>query len=70
MLTKSPLTHHSLFQILDAIRDGCDVRGMYYWTLMDNIEWHEGFAVKFGLFEWDPKKGVHQVRSTERAAGM
>eukprot|EP00798_Chlamydomonas_sp_ICE-L_P003474 gene3474-13535_t len=38
----------------DAINDGYDVRGVYFWTLMDNIEWHEGFHVKFGLCEWDP----------------
>eukprot|EP00798_Chlamydomonas_sp_ICE-L_P014467 gene14467-20483_t len=39
-----------------AIKDGYDVRGFYVWTLMDNIEWHEGFHVKYGLYEWDPVK--------------
>jgi hypothetical protein len=24
---------------------------------MDNIEWHHGFNMKFGLYEWDPTKG-------------
>ena len=24
---------------------------------MDNIEWHHGFKMKFGLYEWDPVKG-------------
>eukprot|EP00195_Chlamydomonas_chlamydogama_P008762 CAMPEP_0202896722 /NCGR_PEP_ID=MMETSP1392-20130828/5659_1 /ASSEMBLY_ACC=CAM_ASM_000868 /TAXON_ID=225041 /ORGANISM="Chlamydomonas chlamydogama, Strain SAG 11-48b" /LENGTH=537 /DNA_ID=CAMNT_0049582169 /DNA_START=105 /DNA_END=1718 /DNA_ORIENTATION=+ len=40
--------------VLKCIQDGYDVRGIYFWTLMDNIEWHEGFHVKFGLYEWDP----------------
>lgn len=45
----------SVLQILRAIADGYDVRGVYYWTLMDNIEWHHGFNMKFGLYEWDPQ---------------
>eukprot|EP00798_Chlamydomonas_sp_ICE-L_P012374 gene12374-15560_t len=55
--------------ILRAIKDGYDVRGVYFWTLMDNIEWHEGFHVKFGLCEWDPilqranwHEGFHVVK--------
>ena len=35
-----------------AIADGYPVYGVYYWTLMDNIEWHEGFHIKYGLYEW------------------
>lgn len=41
-------------QILKAIRDGYDVRGLYYWTLLDNFEWNAGYLMKFGLFHWDP----------------
>jgi hypothetical protein len=44
-------------QVLGALADGVDVRGVFFWTLTDNIEWHEGFHMKFGLYEWCPVKG-------------
>ena len=33
-------------QILRALGDGVDVRGMYYWTLLDNFEWNAGYSIK------------------------
>ena len=42
------------FQIERAIKDGIDVRGMFYWTLIDNFEWAEGYDIRFGLYEWNP----------------
>lgn len=54
---------------MKSLRDGYDVRGMYYWTLMDNIEWHEGFHMKFGLFEWDPAAPANEVRTQKLYCG-
>jgi len=42
-----------LYALYKAIMDGYDIRGYFYWTLMDNFEWAEGYAMKFGLYEVD-----------------
>ena len=40
-------------QVYRAIEDGIPVKGYYHWSFIDNFEWREGFAKKFGLIEVD-----------------
>jgi beta-glucosidase len=46
------LTEH-LVELNDAIKGGVDVRGFYYWSLLDNFEWQFGYSKKFGLISVD-----------------
>ena len=43
-----------LAHVADAIAAGADVRGYFYWSLMDNFEWAEGWARHFGLIGLEP----------------
>jgi beta-glucosidase len=36
-----------------CLRDGIDVRGYFYWSLLDNFEWARGYGTLFGLVSVD-----------------
>lgn len=42
-----------LHEIGRAISSGINVKGFFYWSLLDNLEWHLGYDPKFGLIEVD-----------------
>ncbi|MCA9661557.1 MAG: glycoside hydrolase family 1 protein [Myxococcales bacterium] len=51
-----------LYAVARAIIDGVDVRGFFYWSLLDNFEWAEGWSMKFGLYALDPKTQARTLR--------
>ena len=38
---------------LEARREGVDLRGYFYWSLIDNFEWQYGYSKRFGLVHID-----------------
>ena len=42
-----------LKEVYHAIQSGLDIRGYFYWSLLDNYEWVEGFNPRFGLIDVD-----------------
>jgi beta-glucosidase len=36
-----------------CLRDGLNVKGYFYWTLLDNYEWLQGLDARFGLYRVD-----------------
>ena len=60
-----------------AITDGADVQGYFYWSILDNFEWAEGYKERFGLVHVDyqtqvrtPKDSFHWYREVIARGGL
>lgn len=51
-----------LHWIKQAMRKGADIRGYFYWSLLDNFEWEKGFWPRFGLIEINYKNMKRKIR--------
>ncbi len=54
-----------LSAVSKAMEEGYDIDGYFYWSLMDNFEWAEGYDMKFGLYALDT---LSQERSLRKGA--
>ncbi|XP_016190889.1 beta-glucosidase 40 [Arachis ipaensis] len=52
--------YHSgyLSNLQAAIKDGCNVKGYFVWSLLDNWEWAAGYSSRFGLYFVDYKNNL------------
>ena len=62
--------------IRQAIADGVPVDGYFYWSILDNFEWAEGYKDRFGLVHVDyqtqkrtPKDSFYWYREVIRNNG-
>ena len=47
------LLHRYMGAVHRALEHGIDVRGYFVWSLLDNLEWHHGYKVRFGIVRVD-----------------
>jgi beta-glucosidase len=51
-----------LYKVHKSILQGSNVKGYFVWSLMDNLEWHEGYQKTFGIVYIDRKnRGLKRV---------
>jgi beta-glucosidase len=52
-LGRREFLRNQLISLHRAIQEGLDVRGYFLWSLLDNYEWAEGYAKRFGIVHVD-----------------
>src|SRR5258707_13042435 len=52
-----------------CVKDGIDVRGYCYWSLLDNYEWNSGYRPTFGLVAVDRKTQVRPEKPIANRLG-
>ena len=55
--------------VLACLADGLDVRGYFYWSLLDNFEWVFGYRPVFGLVSVDRTTQARTVKPSARWLG-
>ena len=50
----------------EAIEQGVDVRGYFYWSLLDNYEWAWGYDKRFGIVHVDYETQERTVKASGR----
>ncbi len=55
-----------LAAVLDAVDAGVDVRGYFYWSLLDNYEWAWGYQKRFGIVRVDYDTQQRTVKDSGR----
>jgi beta-glucosidase len=56
-----------LKSVLEAQKQGADVRGYFAWSLLDNYEWAEGYSSRFGIVHVDYASQTRTPKGSYRA---
>lgn len=72
-LHRRDYVRNCLHELHRAVVDGVNVRGYFLWSLLDNFEWQDGYAMRFGICHTDyatqqrtPKLSAHWYSTVMR----
>jgi beta-glucosidase len=63
---RSKFIENHLLIMNKAISEGLNIKGYFYWSLIDNWEWAYGFEKRFGLYQVDFKTQERTLRNGSR----
>ncbi|MDR3013370.1 MAG: beta-glucosidase [Chitinispirillales bacterium] len=58
-----------LIAVKRAIDEGIPYRGYFYWSLLDNFEWHWGYKHRFGMVHVDFETGERIIKDSGKFYG-
>ena len=58
--------HDHIAEVLATRADGINIRGYFAWSMLDNIEWAEGWTKRFGIIRVDEVTGVRTPKDSAR----
>jgi len=56
--------------VVRCLEDGIDVRGYFYWSLLDNFEWIYGYGPQFGLIGVDRATQLRTIKPSAHYLGQ
>ncbi len=59
---RAKFIYDHLKEITKMVQDGIDIRRYYHWSLLDNLEWNDGYGPKFGLIEVNYQTFERKIR--------
>lgn len=61
---RSQFIYDHLRILKEMIEEGIDIRKYYYWSLLDNLEWNDGYFPRFGLIDVNYETQERTIRKS------
>lgn len=61
---RAKFIYDHMIEIKKLINDGVPIERYYHWSLLDNLEWNDGFGPRFGLVEVDYETLERRIRES------
>ncbi len=66
---RAKFIYDHILQIEKLIEDGVNITRYYHWSLLDNLEWNDGYFPRFGLINVDYHTQERTIRNSGRFYG-